>query len=167
MNAEKREETEMTEDKKQIKVVRNSDNESLMPRGGNGLVVGYVDRVNGRGAEEINGFTPTRNELIELVKYWYGVLLDNRYFSFLYAQSGSREIRENPYAQRRIDRLAEALGHEDVDKAIAETEAEFSENLNPEHWEIFKHGDKAQWAAFQDQIQREIDIEIEGKKQHA
>ena len=148
----------MTDDKKhERKVVGNRDNENLIPSGGNGLVIGYVDRVNGRGAEEIEGFTPTRDELIQLVKYWYEVLLDNRYFYFLYGQTGSQEIRENSFAQARIARLETALGRKDIDKAIAEMEAEFSKNLNPEHWEIFLHGDEAQWAAVQDQIQRELD----------
>ena len=61
------------------------------------------------------------------------------------------------FAKARIARLEKVLGREDVDKAIAETQAEFAKTVSPEHWEIFLHGNEAQWAAVQDQIQREID----------
>lgn len=73
------------------KAVTNCDNEDLMPFGGSSLIIGCVDEVNGRGAEEVTGFVSTRHELIVLVKYWAGRMLDDEYFYFLYAQTGSTE----------------------------------------------------------------------------
>ena len=68
--------------------VKNSDNDFLLPWRGERFRIGYVGEVNGEGAEEIAGFTPTRHELIQLVKYWYGRYLDKSWFWFV---TGRRE----------------------------------------------------------------------------
>ena len=138
------------------KVVTNCDNEDLMPFGGNGWIVGHVDVVNGRGAEEVTGFLPTRHELIVLVKYWAERMLEDEYFYFLYGQTGSTEIRRRPFAARRIKRIQVLLGAEDVTKAIEEVHEEYKKKygIDPEEWRIFTSGDQAEWERFQAGVHR-------------
>lgn len=137
------------------KIVTNCDNKDLMPFGGNGCIVGYVDEINGRGAEEVAGFLPTRHELIMLVKYWAERILDDEYFYFLYAQTGSTETRRLPFAGRRIKRIQELLGAEDVSKAVEEAHEEYKykNRIDPEEWRIFTSGDDAEWERFQAGVQ--------------
>jgi hypothetical protein len=97
--------------------VRNADNDLLGAIRGRGVCTGFVDEVNGPGAEECSAFVPTRNELLQLVKYWAKIAIDIDYFWFCYEQSGSREIRLEPFAWRRINRIAALLGNEVVAKA--------------------------------------------------
>jgi hypothetical protein len=139
------------------KIVQNVDNEHLLPWGNEKFVIGYVESVNGSGAEEVPGFVPTRHELIELVKYWYGRWLGNDYFYFLTGQTGSTENRENPFAARRIDRIQTVLGQETVDRAIAAVMAKFSEGIAPETWNIFLNGDQAQRQAVQERFHEDIE----------
>ena len=131
------------------KIVTNSDNELLMPIGG----CGSVDEDNGPGAEEIQGFVPTRHELIQIVKYWANVELDLNYFMFFHSTTGSDLLRQTSFAQRRIGRIAKILGEDEVRKAIdgvytkfekdLEVFTEFGEDLDKEAWDIFLHRTKA------------------------
>jgi len=133
------------------RIVRNSDNDLLLPMG----VFGSVDEVNGPGAAEIPDFVPTRHELLQLLNFWVKKALDYEYFAFLYAQTGSTEIRLIPYAWRRINRIGDLLGEESAKKAVEEAYVEFGKDKNPRDWEIFMHGDDADRKALQDEIQRE------------
>lgn len=60
--------------------VRNADNDLLGAIRGRGVCTGFVDEVNGPGAEEFPAFVPTRNELLQLVKYWAKIAVDIDYF---------------------------------------------------------------------------------------
>ena len=51
------------------RIVKNKDNDSLLPWGNDRFVVGYVDEVNGPGAAEIPDFIPTRHELLSRMTY--------------------------------------------------------------------------------------------------
>ncbi len=141
------------------KVVTNCDNEDLMPFGGNGLIVGHVDEVNGHGAEEITDFHPTRHELIVLVKYWAKLMLEDEYFFFLYEGTGSAEIRQHAFAARRINRIQVLLGVEDVTKAIEEVHEEYKKKngIDPEEWRIFTSGDEAEWERVREGVRRLAD----------
>ena len=152
----------------QRKIVRNADNEHVMPWGDNNIVIGYVDVVNGNGAEEIADFVPTRHELLLLVKHWYGLLLDNHWFWFVYQSTGSTEIRENSFAENRIHRIAELLGDDAVNATIADVKTEFSKQVDPDEWEIFLRGDDAQREAVAEKYNQQIDdfhAEIEKAEQ--
>jgi hypothetical protein len=137
----------------------NSDNQHLMPLTGNGLIIGSVDEVNGRGAEEITSFVPTRHELIVIVKYWAEQTLSNRYFEFVYAQTGSSEIRLRAFANRRIARIEDILGAEAIDKALEEAQEGYKKehNIDPEEWRIFTSGTPEEWDTFQAKVEQEMD----------
>lgn len=118
------------------------------------FVVGYVEEVNGPGAVEIPGFVATRHELIQLVKYWATVETDLDFYWFVYQCTGSSEIRLRPFAGRRISRIAEALGEEEVAKAVREAHNEFAKGVDPRTWNIFLNGTPEEREALQDEIQR-------------
>jgi hypothetical protein len=137
------------------RIVKNSDNDHLFLHE---ILEGYyVDEVNGAGAAEVAGYIPTRHELVQLVKYWYGRLLDDQWFRFLYSGSDSREFRIGRFAPRRIRRAAAAIGQEEVDRAIKQVKVEFKAKLNDTRlWEIFENGTDEQWDAVRNESWRPI-----------
>jgi len=138
-----------------LRLIKNSDNEHLFSHE---IFEGYyVDEVNGAGAAEVAGYIPTRHELVQLVKYWYGRLLDDEWFRFLYGGWDSREFRIGRFAPRRIRRAAAAIGQEEVDRAIKQVKDEFKANLNDTRlWEIFENGTDEQWDAVRNESWRPI-----------
>ncbi len=142
------------------RIVRNKDNNHLLPLGGPGVVIGFVDEVNGPGAAEIPDFVPTRHELLELVKYWETERLVIMWSWGMYGLTGSSETRVEPYGRRRIARIEELLGGEEVRKASDEALLLYREErerwwkttgsrLLPEYsfeqiWNMFVEGDSEQ-----------------------
>lgn len=135
--------------------VRNADNSGLGPIG-QGIIIGYVDQVNGSGAEEFEGFVPTRYELIQLAKHWAKVAIDIEYFWFCYEQPSSSEIRLRPFAWRRVNRIADVLGDEAVQKAVDAAYEEYGKRQDARTWNIFLNGTPEERKALQDEIAREI-----------
>ena len=104
--------------------VANQDNESLHAWGTHRFIVGYVEKVNGSGAEEIPDFVPTRHELLVLAKYWTQERLEQEFWCFCTQSSGSTEWRLLTYARLRIERIADLIAEEEVDCAINDAIAE-------------------------------------------
>jgi hypothetical protein len=100
-------------------IAQNGDKDDLQPGGEGMFAISYVDAVNGGAAQETPEFVPTRHELIQLARYWHRRCLDNKW-SFIAGPSASAEIRVGPYAERRIARIKELVGKEEVDDAIEE-----------------------------------------------
>jgi hypothetical protein len=115
----------------------NADNRDLQPLSDHGITIGFVDEVNGPGAREVPEFTPTRTELLELVKYWTLIFLEWEHRRFETATAGSREVRMCPYADRRVYRIIELLG-DDAAKAVHEVSNQFAERVEPLEWERFQ-----------------------------
>jgi hypothetical protein len=120
------------------------------------FVIGYVEEVNGPGAVEIPGFVATRHELIQLVKYWATVEIERDFDWFVYQGTGSSELRRRAFARRRIARIAEALGEEEVAKAVREAHSEFAKGIDPRTWNIFLNGTPEEREALQGEIWREM-----------
>ena len=138
-------------------IVRNQDNEFCMPREAGRIIMGDVDEVNGVDAEEVPGFVPTRHELLELVNYWYRVVVEGNYFFFQTGQTGRSERERRKLAWRRIDLIASLLGGEVVSKALDDVEAEFRKKADPEDWEAYKSGDADAWMKVQDRFYAMLD----------
>jgi hypothetical protein len=136
--------------------VRNADNELLGAIHIGRLTVGYVDEINGPGAEEILGFVPTRHELIHLAKYWAKVGINIDYFWFCYQQTGSSEMRRGRFAWRRVDRIADVLGDEVVKAAVDKAYEEYGKDQDPRTWNIFLNGTPEERTALQEEIAREM-----------
>ena len=89
--------------------IANSDNDLLGAVDG---LIGRVSEVNGKGAEEVSGFVPTRHELCVLVKFWMTEVLDYDFWLFCYQQTcsqrsvagrlGTDELLELPHRSVRI-----------------------------------------------------------------
>ncbi len=124
------------------------DSEGLGCIGDGKVSIGYVDEVNGAGAVEIPSFVPTRHELIQLVKYWATQEIDCQFFWFACATIGSSEMRIEPFAARRIVRIAKLLGEDEVEKAVKQAHDEFWKDHDPETRRIFYKGTREEIEAF-------------------
>lgn len=136
--------------------VSNADNGLLGATNGNGFSIGTIDEVNGSGAAEVPEFNVTRHELIQIAKYWAEATLDSEYWCFLFQQIGSAEIRLQPYAWRRVSRIADLLGNEVVEKAIQEVKEEMGKTRDAEAWRVFLSGSNVERAALQSRIASEM-----------
>jgi hypothetical protein len=141
------------------RIVKNADNEACMPIGDESCVIGYVDEVNGNSAAEVSGFVPTRHELIQLVEYWERKALETEFWWFLYGQVGSSETRLRAFARRRVNRIWDLLGEEEVQQAIDRVYAEVGKDVDPKLWDVFLHGDEAQRRAVQEESWRQMEKE--------
>jgi hypothetical protein len=115
-----------------------------------------VSEVNGPDSAEMPEYVPTRHELLQLAKYWATLALDLQFDFFLYGQTGSSEYRRDAFAKRRIGRIAEILGREDIDKVIDQVYEEYGKKQDARAWTIFMTGTPEEQEAFQDEIQRRI-----------
>ena len=148
----KQQRTETTE-----RIVRNSDNDNLLPWGNQKSVVGYVNEVNGPGAEEIAGYVPTQHELVQLVKYWYRRTLDDSWSFFLDGCTGSTEWRVAEFANRRFERAEAVIGAEAVVEAIKEVRGEFKAEVKDDRlWDIFENGTEEQRDAVLKETERNL-----------
>ena len=131
---------------KTVMVVKNIDNDGLLPRGNEKVLIGCVPEVNGAEAVEVHEFIPTVHEIVQTARYWYLRLLENDWYYFIYGQTGSSEFRVNGFACQRIDRAAEVIGAEAVEAAIKEAREEFKAKINDDRlWNIWENGTQEQW----------------------
>lgn len=121
----------------------------------------YVDEVNGPNSAEMPEFVPTRYELIQLAKYWVTIALDLRFDYFLYTSTGSSEWRLDAFASRRVGRIVEILGQDEINKVIDQAYEEYGKEQDPRAWSIFLNGTPEEKEAFQDEIQQRISEQIE------
>jgi hypothetical protein len=137
---------------------RNSDNGRLLPRKFGSFVVGYIDEVCGPEAEEVRAYVPTRHELVQLVKYWYGRILHDNWAYFITSQTGSSEARLCAFSKNRIFRAQAAIGKEAVDRAIKEVSEEFRTKVVKDDrlWEVFEHGTAEQRDAVVEETHRNM-----------
>jgi len=138
--------------KEGVKSLKNIDNNWLEPGGNEQFTIGYVDEVNGAGGQEIPQFVPTRNELVELLKYWTRVSIDHRYLYFLYRQYCSSGSRRQDFAERRMARIEKLLG-EEATKVIDGVIAEFGKTEDARLWNIFMNGTAEDWALVKQELE--------------
>ena len=100
------------------RIVSTEDNEWLLPTA-EGLI-GYVEYVNGSGAEPIEGFVATRHELELIARYWIHLAMEHDASVYVYEQTCSSGSREANYAWRRVSRLAAAIGEEFIKRLCSE-----------------------------------------------
>jgi len=129
----------------------STDSEGLGAWGDKTFVVGHVSEVNGSEAyEEVPEFVPTKHELIQIAKYWFLRQLENDFFFFVFAQTGSSEWRESVYASRRINRIAQILSEPELNQVIEEVERDFKREhkISDADWDTFKNGTMEQWESY-------------------
>jgi len=137
------------------------DSEGLGFWGNQSFTVGYVSEVNGPDSVEMPEFTPTRYELIQLVKYWATIVIRLNFFYFLTGQAGSSDLRRRAFAKRRVARVEGILGKHEVNKVIDHVLIEYGKKQDARAWAIFLNGTPEEKEAFQDEIQQKIGEQIE------
>jgi hypothetical protein len=119
--------------------------------------IGFVDAIHGDGGAECEEYRPTRYELEQLARFWAKEILDIQVFWFYYAQSGSTEIRLEPYARTRLHRIRQTLGKDTVKAIVDAVRDQERQRMGEEDWRIFSEGTEEEVKAFQDKIQRQLD----------
>ena len=98
------------------------------------FIIGAICEVNGEGAAE-HTTRVTKFELELLCKHWAETLLSADRMWQVYGQTGSREIREGPYAKARLHQLAEILGRENVQAIVAKVYKDYEPEKEREAYE--------------------------------
>ena len=97
--------------------------------------------------KEAPSYVPTREEVFQLVKHWYGHILDGDLCFFF---CGVTNPKPKAYYWSRIGRADAAIGKEAVDAAIKEVREEFKRKFNNDRvWETLWHGTKEERAALE------------------
>ncbi len=110
--------------------------------------------------DEVPGFVPTREELLQLVRYWWRTIREIEWCDFLFDEADSSSLRARFYASRRIDRIVDLLGASTVQNVIKEVEVEFSKDKNLKYWRIFISSHEADWEAVLRQVRRESERQL-------
>ena len=121
------------------------------PREADPFTIGFAEAIVGEEGLEVLGYVVTRNEILELVRYWATEIfqLDFAYFLyFLYS-----EWRTYQYSQPRLNTISELIGGEKVAEACRQAEQAFSRRVDERAWRIFTEGTQEE----REQFQKEMD----------
>ena len=135
-----------------VDALKNPDNEWLDPVQAGPFTIGYDEDIHGAGGTAVADYEPTKHELSIVARHWIRELLEIDIFWFLYQTTGSRKIRMRSYASRRLDRIADAIGEDAVNKIVCQEEDIARRRLGDRYWHIFKHGTPEEW----DQVAHEV-----------
>jgi hypothetical protein len=86
------------------------------------IMIGVVDMIVGDGGVEVPGFVATKNEMLQLARYWAKKIIDLDFVFFLYGSTGSSEWRTNEFANRRLNTISKLIGEEEVTNAFRQAE---------------------------------------------
>ena len=84
----------------------SDDAQGLGPLIGDRLAIGHVEEIVGEGGVEVPGFVATKNEILQLVRYWATEIVDLDFTFFLYGCTGSSEWQTRAFANRRLNTIA-------------------------------------------------------------
>jgi hypothetical protein len=141
-----------------VKAAGSGDNDILHPK----LGTGSGERPDHAGAKEPAAYVPTENELVQLVKYWYGRRLVDEWDCFYYSMGGGDISLHMCYADFRISLAAEVIGWEAVRQAIAEVREAFPAEvphrpaIDARLWDIFENGTEEERLAVQYEIYQNL-----------
>jgi len=116
----------------------------------------FTDQIK---ALEIPNYIPTREEIIQIVKYWIKEVLEVQYYQFVTGAHSGSDWRLISFARNQGDHITEVLGIEAMDQAINEVYAKFGEKQEKRIWNIFLNGTKEQRDAVVDEFQGEWKME--------
>ncbi len=85
-------------------------------------------------------FTPTRFELIQLVKSWETIYIGEDYFVWWAGQYDSKIRYLKNVCLGRIREIADLIGEEVAGAAIDEAREDFGRLLDPREWNLFQTG---------------------------
>lgn len=126
------------------------DQEWLQPTAG---VIGWQPQLHGPLGRSVDGFRPTVFELQQLARYWDREWWNIRLFEIYSQSTGSREMRIGPYANRRLNRICEAIGGEAFQEVVDEVRAEIRKRVGEEDWAAITGDDKAAYERLIERIE--------------
>ena len=112
-----------------------------------------VDGHDGAGDQGRSPYEPSREELLILVRHWFGCFLDIRLFQFFCAPTGGSDRRAKLEAISNLERLTQALGPEAVEAVVREVEEEARRRMGEEDWRAFTAGTREEQQRAQDETQ--------------
>ena len=101
---------------------------------------GYLDEIHGDGGAECTAYSPTQHELLVIARHWLRRRLDIRLDWFYFQRSSSSGIRLEPYASKRLSRIAGVIGKAAVEEVVTEVEEEQRRRMGEEDWRVFVEG---------------------------
>jgi hypothetical protein len=119
-------------------------------------MMGVVDRIVGEGGLEVPGFVATKDEILQLVRYWATEIIHLDFAFFLYGSTGSSEWRTREFANRRLTTISALIGEEEVNKAFRKAEHVFANGVDSRAWRIFTQGTKQEQEQFQQEVLEEL-----------
>ena len=116
------------------------DARGLGPMRAGPFAIGDVDEIVGEGGVEVPGFVATKNEILQLVRYWATEIIDLDWIFFVYGSTGSSEWRTREFANRRLNAIGKLIGKEEVTQAFRQAEQAFGKGVDQWAWKIFTEG---------------------------
>lgn len=130
-------------------VVEASGNSLFLPSTTQKFIDDYYEEARRlRKDDEIAGYTPTRQDLIQLVKFWYREYLSWKWQFFITGCTGSYEIWCQDEALWHINRVVKVIGVEVVNQAIEVVHDECKREWgNVRLWDIYENEEALEWNA--------------------
>jgi hypothetical protein len=143
------------------------DARGLGPTYAGPIAIGRVDMIVGEGGVQVPGFVATKDEILQLVRYWATEIIDLDYVYFLYGCTGSSEWRTRQFANRRLNTISNFIGNEEVTKAFRDAEEAFGKSADPRAWKIFMEGTEEEQERFQREVQDRLAADTEVRHKEA
>jgi hypothetical protein len=134
----------------------SDDTPGLGPMLAGPIRIGFVDEIVGGGGSEVPGFEITKNEILQLARYWSGKLIDLEFDYFATGCTGSTEWRTSEFARRRLSRIADFVGDEEVRNVFEEAEQNFAARIDQRAWRIFKTGTDEEREHYQEELYKNL-----------
>jgi hypothetical protein len=90
--------------------------------------------------KETAGFVPTRDELVELVKYWVTKAIDDNYFIFWGQCFSGSDLWRMEFDWQRVNEIAQILGKEETGKAVKKAYEKAAQACERCDWIVFRYG---------------------------
>ena len=83
------------------------------------ILIGFYEDINGKNAIPLDDVKPTKAEIFAIIRY-HAELMRSVEGMFAMGQSGSWEIRQLPYSNKRVEYYSQFVDKEEVDKIFEE-----------------------------------------------
>jgi len=131
----------------------SEDSRGLGPRYWGPVAFGVVDMIVGEGGTEVPGFVATKNEILQLVRYWATEIVHLDFSFFVLGYTGSSEWRTREFANRRLDTIGKFIRKEELTEGFRHAEQVFAKGVDQRAWKIFTEGTKEEQERFQQEVQ--------------
>jgi hypothetical protein len=128
----------------------------LAPRQTGPFTFGVVNMIVGECGVEVPGFVPTKNEILQLVRYWATEIIGLDFSFFLYGATGSSEWRTREFANRRLKTISKLIGQQEVTTAVEQARETFAKRVDARAWKVFWEGTKEEQEEFQQYVQEQL-----------